>query len=766
MPNNIDPSQRKIAAVTSLILVVACLFMYQNCGPRSNSSGSSGGSGSSSSLSGSGVAHLYAGFGRSCYLQSSGNILCWGRNENGELGSTVSGNATSPAQVAGVTGASQLAIGMDHICALISGGVQCWGANLYGQLGNNSNVASTTPVVVVDNAGNPLSGVTEVVSGNQFSCALVNGFVACWGFNTSGQLGNASNVSSPVAVYAVDSGNVPLSNISSLVAGGAHVCALSSSAGVNCWGANSSGQLGNNSTLRSTSAVSVTLSQGAQSLAAGSTYTCAVLNNGQVSCWGSNAFGQLGQADSLSLSSVPVSITGLNSVQAVIAGGGSNHVCALLKNGGVSCWGSNAYGQLGNNSDQNSFTPVAVQGLSAVASLALGASHTCALQTNGQVSCWGQDSFGQLGDANSGLLSLTPVLVPGMTSVSALSIGSDDHACASGLPHFSCWGANSYGQLGTGSTSYSTTPLDNSASAKVIATGGAHTCVVEPSNGQIQCWGNNQFGEVGTAPDPAIALNYVTTPTLVPGISGASTVVTGGFHSCALVGGSVLCWGNNAQGQLGNGTDINSDSPKPVPGLGSVTAIAAGTYHTCALNVAGAVKCWGSNSYGQLGNNTITNSNLPVHVSGLSAVTSIASGGLYNCAVSGGKVSCWGYNYLGQLGNAPSTTNSLIPIAVNGPTNVLHISLSSNHACSLSSGHVLKCWGDNFYGQLGHASPGASTTATKVTVFSGPISRVVTGSGSTCVISSQQIQCWGWNGGGVFGNGVSVAQWLPVPVAL
>jgi alpha-tubulin suppressor-like RCC1 family protein len=348
----------------------------------------------------------------------------------------------------------------------------------------------------------------------------------------------------------------------SVGATGERTCAVNDRGAVYCWG------LG-----YYFGPVLVNETANARSISVGRGHTCVVTRAGAALCSGSNLDGQLGTGDTASRK-VLSPVTGLDTGVSAISVG-SEHTCALMVAGTVKCWGANA-GRL-DGGFAESVLPVDVPGLSGVTAIASGTDYTCALRSAGTVHCWGVDLYGALGlGQKSGedepvMSADTPAQVHSLTGAVAIAAG-DSTSCAvlaSGAAR--CWGLNAEGQLGDGTTVDRSTPVAVSGLTSVVAMGvggeitrGSHTCAILTGGG-VRCWGSNSHGQLGDN-------TYVdrSVPVAVRGLSsGASALAPGALHTCALMaGGSVRCWGNNGDGELGDLSGQDSKVPVDVYGFG------------------------------------------------------------------------------------------------------------------------------------------------------------------------------------------------------
>jgi alpha-tubulin suppressor-like RCC1 family protein len=331
------------------------------------------------------------------------------------------------------------------------------------------------------------------------------------------------------------------------------------------------------------------------------------------------------------------------------------------------------------------------------------------------------------------------------------------------------WGENLYRQLGNGSTNASSaTPVAVSGLTGVtaLAAGGRHSLALL-SNGTVMAWGDDEAGQLG---DGGSTLSSV--PVAVSGLTGVKAIAAGENHSLALLNnGTVMAWGENEEGQLGNGKTTDSAVPVAVKGLTGVKAIAAGGNHSLALLTNGTVMAWGENEEGQLGNGKLTNASSPVAVKALSGVSAIAAGAHHSLALlTSGALMAWGSNGYGQLGHAEGSETeeegfSSVPVTVLGVSGASAIAAGGSHSVALVKGAVMT-WGADERGQLGNATTARSfQTPATVSGLTGVSAIAAGGQRTMALLSSGIVIDWGDNEWGALGTG-SAGGFSDVPVAV
>ncbi|MEK6706645.1 MAG: Ig-like domain-containing protein, partial [Bdellovibrionota bacterium] len=505
--------------------------------------------------------------------------------------------------------------------------------------------------------------------------------------------------------------------------------------------------------------------------------------------------GNLNAASTSMDSTVTYQAPQLGSVKQVVAG--EYHTCALLSTGKVRCWGNADYSQIGygntnyigDNENPSSAGDVNVGG--DVVQLTAGNYHTCALLSTGKVRCWGNASDGQLGYGNGNWIgdNETPA------SAGDVNVGGDviqltaggKHTCALlSTGKVRCWGYALHGELGYGNINWigdNETPAsagDVNVGGDVIqlTAGENHTCALL-STGKVRCWGLAIYGELGYGNTNYIGDNENPSSAGDVNVGGDVVQLTAGdYYTCALLStGKVRCWGESSYGQLGYGnTNTIGDNETPASAGdvnigGDVLQITAGKSNTCALLGTGKVRCWGKNEAGQLGygnTNTIGNDETPasagdVYVGGDVALKHVASGFTHSCALlSSGKVRCWGNNFWGQLGYGNTTDigdnetpASAGDVSVGG--DVVQVEAGYGHTCALLSTGKVRCWGlaDRIgYGNTNNIGDDETPASAGDVNVGGDVVQISNGDLHTCVLlSTGKVRCWGKASSGRLGYG-------------
>ncbi len=335
-----------------------------------------------------------------------------------------------------------------------------------------------------------------------------------------------------------------------------------------------------------------------------------------------------------------------------------------------------------------------------VSSVYRGSEWTCALMSDGTVRCWGRNDYGQLGDGTT-TSRATPAAVPGLSNVTEVAVGRGfttvtGHTCARLADStVRCWGYNSHGQIGDGTTTNRPTPYDPGVAGVVhVAVGQTHTCALI-NDGTVRCWGANESGHLGNGGTAPTAM-----PTSVVGLTNATQLSLTGLTSCARSSdGRVRCWGSNVSYALGY---YGAGRPYPVDlGLSDVAEVHMGSSHVCArIATGGTVACWGFNSQGQLGDGTLSDRPSPTGGGGIVGAVQLSVGGTATAVrLADGTVYRWGAGWNGD-GTAP--TASAIAIALPGVSDATQISTGFDGMCiRRSSSAGAMCWGQNKYGAVG-----------------------------------------------------------------
>lgn len=374
-----------------------------------------------------------------------------------------------------------------------------------------------------------------------------------------------------------------------------------------------------------------------------------------------------------------------------------------------------ANGAIASAVDSAELTAPAIRATDDAGVIAAGGRHSCLL-TEGRAYCWGANDRGQLGDGDVESRD-RPGLVVGDLTFRQISAGLTHTCGVTGTGEAYCWGNDERGQLGDATTTSRSAPVrvNSNLSFRVVRTGSNHSCGLT-TGGTVACWGANGDGQLGDGSSAALRSSPVRVRTDTRFVS----VTTGWNHSCAIArDGIPWCWGNNRDGQLGDGATTDRNVPQPVVTSERFTSLAAGGNHTCGVTDGGEVHCWGSNTFGQLGTGSTASQGTPTRVASTTRFTSVSAGGVHSCGrTSGGQAWCWGRNTYGQLGDG-SKTDRTSPVRVTGSTAFAGITATGAHTCGRTSSGTVSCWGFNVQGQLGDGTRNHLASPTQVALPDG-----------------------------------------------
>ncbi|MBI4814722.1 MAG: hypothetical protein HY791_00610 [Deltaproteobacteria bacterium] len=564
------------------------------------------------------VAILTNSDAHGCALRTSGETDCWGQNGSRAVAVGTIEEVLEPQRVE-VRAASELVVGSGYSCTItVDGSVWCWG--IFG-----GPVPTEIPA---------LGKATELVGGSAHICARrADRSLWCLGSNDRGQISESGPAQIDTPLESDLSGRP-----GRLLANGYVTCLLDGPNSA-CVGRSTGLRLEHEPLSDQTYLARVKyVGAGEQANA------CVVLQNDDVECWGLRTQGVVGGLVALH----PEPIDALEIADATSVTAGPLSTCVRRRRQPMSCFGINSFEALLRGAGPAISVPTPVASDLAQITISDSVACTRTATPTGQVSCWGSNAHGQLGIGTLGGSSEVATPIPDLAG--AVDIGVNNFvACAVSLDgRLLCWGSNNYGQLGIDpdETISRLTPTEVALADVVEAeVGFEHTCAIVGPERELFCWGGNIDGQLGIG-----RLGSAVFPEST-GLRDVAEVSTGGYHSCArLESGEVLCFGANAFGQIGDNSRLDRHSPTPV-GIHDAIAIAAGESHSCAVRAGGTVECFGSNAQGQLGIGATATVRTPTPVPGIEDAIDVAAGREHTCVVRrSGTVTCFGFDTWGQLG--------------------------------------------------------------------------------------------------------------------
>ncbi|MDQ5921040.1 MAG: hypothetical protein QG673_1096 [Pseudomonadota bacterium] len=662
-------------------------------------------------------AHLAPGMGNgSCAITTAGNAYCWGYNQSGEgaNGSYSNTNVATPVNMPSAETFVSITTSTNTACAVTNkNNSYCWGYGESGELGNGNTSKSNQPVKTLST-----TAITSISSSYYITATLceidVNGKVYCWGYGVTGSIGNGaypfeSVASKPESIAIVDQ-TKKFTQVA-ITGNSSTVCAVDSLGEIYCWGSGMEGQLGGG-VYQNTSIPTLVRMDGispkiTKLVATRNLYAntfCAAYNIGKAYCWGYGKNGEIGNgSNSNQYVAKLVSLTDDSNIIDIAAADDTICIANNKSSGGNAyCWGYGANGQLGNGDIKNSNTPKQVLLFNDVFTKLVATSETfCGLVSSGTIYCWGHGEHGEIGDGNGVSTSIPKPINASGIKFTSLMVGGTDTFCANSTGGvLYCWGYNGSGQVGSGSSSSSSSIIKSpekvgnnfklitnlslfGGGSALTATDGNFCGITSPSY-YVSCWGLGVKGQIGNGSYTNQSLPQQAKAG--PGAFSGMTFfdIAGGESSICAVGGDyhIYCWGYGSQGQMGNGTSGNAAEknslylPVNMPANVLFGRVYSNIGSFCAVSTDNLIYCWGNGADGQLGNGSSSSANatVPTMVSYANAdfsndaadITAIVGVSSTYCALNSvGNIYCWGYGLNGEnaAGSYKNTTQPT-PISV------------------------------------------------------------------------------------------------------